>query len=158
MGPQSWSRARAAAAIVASLRFDWLPRLAEPGERRAVGAVFLALALIGAPLAGSMESVCRQCPVSCPMHQPAKTKAKPTCHAGGTSAAHHDDATQGIGFTRPPCSDHGVVPGVALAPMILPEAVHSAVVLASRGPAASRPLAHVRSDEPPDTPPPIVSA
>jgi hypothetical protein len=162
MGPKSL-RAGNAADLVASFRSAWLPRLAEPRDRAAVTAVFLALALVGAPLTGSIRAVCDQCPVTCPMHQPAKAKQrKPSCHAAGPSAAHEEgtDAgpSRGVGFTRPPCSHHGVVPGVALAPMILPGAVRSEFVPVTQGLRDPAPLGHVRANDPPDTPPPIVSA
>jgi hypothetical protein len=160
MAAKRWCRTGTFWAAFASLRGDWLPRLSEPDDRRGVAAVLLSLALVGAPLAGSLGSDCRQCPVECPMHQPVKAKRKPSCHAGGGSASHHGRGaeTPGVGFSKPPCSPHGVVPGVALAPMILPSAAHSHFVPVTRGLAAAAPLAHVRNSEPPDTPPPIVFA
>lgn len=148
--------------IFASLRREWLPRLDDPRERSAVAAVLLSLALAGAPLMSSLRSVCDQCPVTCPMHQPASTKQhKPSCHAGGAPSHHHGHGKTGankVGFTRPPCSHHGVVPGVALAPMILPGAIHTQYVPVARGIGAPAPLAHARNNDPPDTPPPIVFA
>jgi hypothetical protein len=125
-----------------------------------MASIFLALALVGAPLASSLRSVCHQCPVTCPMHQPVKAKRKPSCHAAGATASHHDDddAPRGVGLTRPPCSHHGVVPGVVLAPMILPGAVRSAFVAVTRPLHPRDPLAALRGNDPPDTPPPIVSA
>jgi hypothetical protein len=110
----------------------------------------------------SLRSVCDQCPVTCPMHQPVKTsRQKPSCHAAGAPSHHHErDAMSPdkVGFKRPPCSHHGAVPGVVLAPMILTGAIYTEYVPVARGIGAPAPLAHVHSNDPPDTPPPIVSA
>lgn len=144
------------------MRGEWLPRLDDPRERSAVAAVLLSLALVGAPLMSSLSAVCDQCPVTCPMHQRVKPpQNKPSCHAGGAQSHHQADGKHGsnkVGFTRPPCSHHGVVPGVALAPMLLPGAIHTQYVPVARGIGALAPRAGARNSDPPDTPPPIVSA
>jgi hypothetical protein len=141
----------------ASFLGDWLPHLSELRERSAFAAVLLCFALVGAPLTSAIQGRCGQCPATCPMHQAAEAgQHKPSCHAAGRSTSRHDDA-RGVGFTRPPCSHHGAVPGVALSPMILPAAVRSQFVPPIRGVGAPAPLARVRNSDPPDTPPPILS-
>jgi len=128
-------------------------------------AVTLALALLTAPMRVAFQPGCDLCPPDCPMHHaPA---GQPKCHGDHGPAALHCHNALGMRerasgdhsphLTRPPCGNHGAVPGLTLAPMILPNAV--CALIAPR--VGARPLAQAglarRGADPPDTPPPILS-
>jgi len=130
-------------------------------------AVLLALTLIAAPTHGALRATCDLCPPDCPMHQVNERGKRLKCHGGdvapkpkchGGTGVGHDDAQAERGtprLSKPPCGNHGVLPGLALAPMILPSATSALAVPLLQAPPRSALAAPRRGADPPDTPPPI---
>ena len=129
------------------------------GRRRGVAtlALLLAVAVPGAPITRTIAAHCDRCPRTCPMH--AKGKAhQPGCHRGPGASSGARDCHRTPGIALPGCGFTGDVPLASLAPALPPA---TGVVLASIALPALRiraPLVHTRAADPPDTPPPDVSA
>jgi hypothetical protein len=113
-------------------------------------ALVLVVAVPGAPMARVFTVACQRCPKSCPMHQ----KMKPKCHrAPGTMGCH------GTGISAPCCQQNRVDPlAMTVAPAVLPAAIHWWRLVHATRVRWTPPLAPQRAADPPDTPPPIVSA
>ncbi|MDX2170156.1 MAG: hypothetical protein SF182_24000 [Deltaproteobacteria bacterium] len=134
------------------------------GRRSIALAVLLALALFTAPMRVALRSECDLCPPDCPMHRAehghgeAPAGASMKCH--NAPAAKVADATHGKlpRLSRPPCGTHGAMQGLALAPVILPDAVAWRVMPDVRRTLAPAAQPHARGVDPPDTPPPILHA
>lgn len=128
-------------------------------------AVALALTLVAAPMRAALRPACDLCPPDCPMHQVRAAgkqlkchgeapAPKPKCH-GAMGVRHDDDDRRTPRIAKPPCGNHGAMPGLALAPMILPGATITRVApICAAAPAAAF-RAPRRGADPPDTPPPI---
>jgi hypothetical protein len=117
-------------------------------------AVILALAVPAAPITRTVRATCEVCPTGCPMHR----KAKPGCHrAPGDEMKAERHCGGSAGLARPGCGRSDEVVQAALAPAVLP------------GPAVTWPVPPrttfvvpaaalvTRGNDPPDTPPPILS-
>ena len=128
---------------------------------RQASALLAALALILAPLRAAFAVECGLCPADCPMHAAHAAAGDDhdrapvmKCHG----AAKHGDAsparTGAAQFRRPACDAHGALPGLALAPLVLPAAAPAVVLVARIARPPVVPLASTRSADPPDTPPP----
>ena len=136
------------------------PTALEALRRAASAGAILAVVLICAPLPRALRAECDLCPPTCPMHHhhthAADPGMSPRCH--GAPNARSADTGRDPRVTRPPCGNHAAVAGLVVPPMILPSALPAPVVDgAARGPLADL-AAHARLSEPPDTPPPILSA
>jgi hypothetical protein len=134
-------------------------------RRAAALAVLLALALLTAPMRVALRDECDLCPPDCPMHRVEHGRgdehggaAKMKCH--NAPAAKTADASHGKlpRLSRPPCGTHGATQGLALAPVILPDAVAWQVVPDTQRSVPQHARPHSRGVEPPDTPPPILHA
>ncbi|MEO8602605.1 MAG: hypothetical protein ABI629_08520 [bacterium] len=133
--------------------------------RRSVAlAIMLALALLTAPMRGALRPTCDLCPPDCPMHR--EHGDKPKCHGDKGAAALHCHNALGVRdaehgkhprLSRPPCGNHGAIQGLALAPMILPEAIRCQLAPRLAAPRIAAPAQPRRGADPPDTPPPILS-
>ena len=135
--------------------------------RRSVAlAITLALALLTAPMRVALQPTCDLCPPDCPMHR--EHGEKPKCHGDHAAAKLHCHNALGVRdanaharqprLSRPPCGNHGAIQGLTLAPMILPDVVRWYVVPRTSDPLFAIPAAPQRGADPPDTPPPILSA
>jgi hypothetical protein len=119
-------------------------------------AALLALTLVAAPMHGALRATCDLCPPDCPMHQVGEGGKRLKCHGG--AGVGHDDAQAEGGMPRlskPPCGNHGALPGLALAPMILPSATSTPVAPLVQAAPRTAFTAPRRGADPPDTPPPI---
>jgi hypothetical protein len=113
-------------------------------------ALVLVVAVPGAPMARVFTVACQRCPASCPMHQ----ARKPSCHrVQGAMRCH------GTGIKAPCCSQYRIDPlAMTVAPALLPAPVRSWPLVRATRMRWTLPAAPQRAADPPDTPPPIVSA
>jgi hypothetical protein len=113
-------------------------------------ALVLAVAVPGAPLTRVFSVACQRCPASCPMHQ----TMKPRCHrAPGTPGCH------GNGVTAPCCNQDRSDPlAMTVAPALLPAPTRWWPLIRETRLRWTPVLAPQAAADPPDTPPPIVSA
>lgn len=131
---------------------------------RQAGALLAVLALLLAPLRVALGADCDLCPPDCPMHAThgertaaAAEKASASvmkCHRAAAPAAASDDSGDAPRLGRPACDSHGALPGLVLAPMLLPAALPGPRLPGSLHPGTAEPLGAGRAAEPPDTPPP----
>jgi hypothetical protein len=142
---------------LSSWRREWVPRLSNARDRSAVTAVFLTFAVVGAPLSSVVRRACDQCPPTCPMHRTKEPqKHRPSCHSASPEGnGQASDASSRPRFGRPPCSNHGVLPGVAMAPMVLPDSLRARFLPVTSAAPSWAEVDPARPAEPPDTPPPI---
>jgi len=135
----------------------------------AVLAITLALALLTAPWRAALEAGCDLCPPDCPMHRVAGAEhgaahaargvdeaPKMKCHNAVGARPDHDGDLPRI--ARPACGTHGARAGLALAPMVLPEAVGGRPLPQARRAPGGATRMPARKADPPDTPPPILHA
>lgn len=124
---------------------------------RQAGALLAALALLLAPLQAAFAAECGLCPPDCPMHaeHAAREGRGPVmkCHGGAARDTDHAQA-KAPQWRRPACDAHGALPGLTLAPVILPAASPAIILPARAGLPPAVPGALSRSADPPDTPPP----
>ncbi len=126
-------------------------------------ALLLAGVVLCAPLQRSVQTVCDQCPRTCPMHRPVQAaKRKPACHQMSAAVAQphvgeHSPRTGPL-LARPPCRSGAGVFGFALEPSTLPEAIHWWRPACTRAVRDQVRLDRSRLADPPETPPPIASA
>lgn len=120
-------------------------------------ALVLALAMPAAPVLRMATAGCERCPRSCPMHAKV-AKKQPGCHHGTQAPAPPRDCHRTPGFTLPGCGYAGDPPLASLAPAVLPTRALTWVVVATPAPRAHVLPLGTRAADPPDTPPPIVSA
>jgi hypothetical protein len=122
----------------------------------------VAFVLLSAPTIRAMQDVCDQCPPTCPMHRAVKPqRSKPSCHNQGSMHMQHEEsakAASGTALSRPPCGHSGMVPGVAMGPMILMDGISTRVPLPAGSLSPRQNRLQIRFNEPPTPPPPIVAS
>ena len=129
------------------------------GRRRGLAglALLLAVAVPGAPIAPTLAAHCDRCPRTCPMHAKGE-RPQAGCHhgSGATSGARGCHRTPGIAL--PGCGYTGDVPLASLAPALPPATAVAWARIALPALRTRAPLVQTRAADPPDTPPPVVSA
>jgi hypothetical protein len=130
--------------------------------RRILLSPLVAFALLTAPTVGAIQSACDQCPPTCPMHRTVKPKRdKPSCHNQESMGMRHEEKAekqQGPTFSRPPCGHSGIVPGVAMGPMVLSQGTWIRLQPPIDRFHSLLQRLRARFAEPPTTPPPIVAS
>ncbi len=131
---------------------------ARTGTAARTWAILMVLALLGVPLAGLRSNVCDHCPPGCPMH----AKHRLPCHramASDTMAPRrHVGCVALPGIAKPGCG-HGEQLGGFTLPWAVPPALRVGWFLSVRALAdCLAPASIGRGSDPPEPPPPILSA
>jgi hypothetical protein len=132
---------------------------AGPAPRRSRAlALFLAIALVSTPLSAALRADCDLCPHDCPMHvatarESGRDRATLGCHHArrGTS---RDQDSHTPRFSRPKCGNHANTSAISI-PVILTDPSPVGMEVRVAAPPARDRTAHSRTNDPPDTPPPI---
>jgi hypothetical protein len=121
-------------------------------RRAAAGAVALAMALAGAPVATGLRTACAVCAPTCPMHQKASDRLP--CHEAPRPGRTTDC---GATVTRPGCGETHEMARAGLPPAVLP----SPIVVRRLAPRSwlvpQAETAGTPGSQRPETPPPITA-
>jgi len=119
----------------------------------------VVLALLLAPMTAIVRPACDHCPPDCPMHANAHgASTKRGCHESGSSAKVGQHCQTKTGFMRPGCGHARVTAPIAIARAVLPERNLTWVAPVRFALTEHAPAMFVRDADPPESPPPIVSA